>query len=418
MNGLLVSSSHLRSECEHMKRQRTGFTLVELLVVIAIIGILVGLLLPAVGAVRESMRTAQCQNNMRQFGIAAQAFSTQKQRLPTYTTFYGLFPGGPDPANPGLGAVPAHVKVGGYGIPLLPHLDQQALFDRWSTAKYPVISNAAGPTAPNGSGFGWNPNSCPTIPVFQCPSNTVRNGSLGANSYVCNTGSVDSGFDRTGNPLTNVIDSPGAGAAFVFARSENKNNGVFKIGFPTSSTTAPFVAGNKMTMEDIRDGQSQTALYGENIQAFSWYRPGFLNGPDLANYSGQDLNWAAGFSQDGSVSLAQAYYRGKFTTGMVWHFQDEQIGPAVTPIHKINGEGSNAGSDRIDVLRMSFGNCRSLARPSSMHPELVNVTMADGAVKPVSETIDYRVYQAMLTPYGVKSNVPFPEFVLTNQLGE
>jgi hypothetical protein len=376
------------------------------------------------------MRTAQCQNNMRQFGIAAQAFSTQKQRLPTYTSFYGLFPGGADPANPGLGAIPAHVKVSGFGVPLLPHLDQQALFDRWSTAKYPVISTT-GPTAPNGSGFGWNPNSCPTIPVFQCPSNTVRNGSLGANSYVCNTGSVDSGLDRNGNPLTNVIDSPGTpGAAFVFARSENNSNGVFKIGFPTASTTAPFVAGNKMTMEDIQDGQSQTALYSENIQAFSWYRPGFLNGPDLANLSGQDLNWGAGYSQDGSVSLAQAYYRGKFTNGMVWHRQDPSppevavanpgYGPvsAVTPVHKINGEGSNAGSDRIDVLRMNFGNCRNLARPASMHPELVNVTMADGAVKPVSETIDYRVYQAMLTPHGVKSNVPFPEFVLTNQLGE
>ena len=55
--------------------KKRGFTLVELLVVIAIIGLLVAMLLPALAAAREAARNATCKNNLRQFGIALQAFA-------------------------------------------------------------------------------------------------------------------------------------------------------------------------------------------------------------------------------------------------------------------------------------------------------------------------------------------------------
>jgi prepilin-type N-terminal cleavage/methylation domain-containing protein/prepilin-type processing-associated H-X9-DG protein len=119
-------------------RRSGGFTLVELLVVIAIIAVLIALLLPAVQSAREGARRAQCENNLKQIGIA----------LHSYHNVHLTFPRG------GWAATSANLS---WSAAILPHLGEQTVFDLLNPkAAYTASSNlAAGQTV---------------LPEFLCPT--------------------------------------------------------------------------------------------------------------------------------------------------------------------------------------------------------------------------------------------------------
>src|SRR5262249_49395160 len=137
--------------------RRSGFTLIELLVMIAIIAVLIGLLLPAVQKVREAANRMSCQNNLKQFGLAAQNYASSYNVLPP-----GWF--GPVPNETG---VSENFQFCGHIPLLLPFMEQDNLF-KSIQQDYLLLVNGAIAT-PQQTVKLFDPNVA-TKPWFETPT--------------------------------------------------------------------------------------------------------------------------------------------------------------------------------------------------------------------------------------------------------
>lgn len=372
-----------------MTRLRSrGFTLVELLVVIAIIGILVGLLLPAVQAARESARRTQCSNNLKQIALATMAFEGVNKRFP------GLiepFPGG---------------KVGSWVLMLAPELEQQELRDLWDDPRQ-VWSDVREPTTRN---------FYPKIQVTVCPSDIISTADIvestfATNSYVANAGfypfsprivppaPVDPrDFEKIDKSMG--YDSE-LGPDYNSKHSQQPHNGVFHIvmGKVTSvmlashGTDATPVIGSvpASKMANIRDGLSQTLGFSENLQATDWGNTGVRDAVS-----------------DNILSPTNNSPRVKL--GMVYLYRDEDIsssGVGRRPLANRALAENYIGGDKYST---AVG--PETARPSSMHSGVVNVTMLDGSVRTLRDRLDYTVYSALLSPFTKMSHMPMSNYQL------
>ena len=244
--------------------KRKGFTLVELLVVIAIIGILIGMLLPAVQVVRESARRTQCINNLRQLGVAAY----------NYESTIGTFP----PAklaetnaadeNEAWRRLTAHQQTGCL-VAMLPYLDQsnmlELLHDIADDRKIDLSTGyPSGFIAWRGNADGIAAGLTNRLSVFVCPSDTERNTSQAIMAYHYgrnNTGIRSTWFsvDGVSPEVTNY--SPNIGALPITKDHTGP--------FADQGLHGPMRNREADAVEQIKDGASNTILFGESLGRIS-----------------------------------------------------------------------------------------------------------------------------------------------------
>ncbi len=210
-------------------RRVRGFTLVELLVVIAIIGILVALLLPAVQSARESARTTQCKNHLKQISLASHNFHDTNNKFPN------------------ADAPPSTLSGGSFFVWILPHIEAGNSFAQWDFTK-------------TGSDPINQVVSKQKISFYLCPSSPLRRDVPGSSTdsnrapghYAVSMGSND--YD------------PYAAAS----GGQSTVNGAI-----TYSDTIE----KRTCFHDLLDGSSNTFMVGETAYNLPDYL--FSSGPDV-----------------------------------------------------------------------------------------------------------------------------------------
>jgi len=329
---------------------------VELLVVIAIIGILVGLLLPAVQAAREAARRMQCTNNIRQLGLAAHNHESALKFLP--------------PAYRGqqIGGAPGYFDLWGTLALLTPYLEQTSVYNSIDLSK--TMYQLTSP-------FGIQaPLACQTrVPTFICPSD--KGESVCSNAY---------GIVGELTPTN-----------YAFCLGTGTTTG--RTGWRGSPWDADgvFFAQSKVRMTDIKDGTSNTIgaserILGEGGEATTVATRADIKPQTMFVHPGAETNDA-----NCGSTLRTNFSQRRMYTWVAGEPRCTSYNHYYAPNDKINPD-CVANFTGTDPVARSSGHGLSTAR--SRHTGGVNAWYCDGSVRFVSDSVNMTIWQALATRTG------------------
>jgi prepilin-type N-terminal cleavage/methylation domain-containing protein len=325
--------------------RRGAFTLIELLVVIAVIAMLAVLLIPAVQWSRSAARLARCRGNLRQLGIALNA----------YQAAAGVFPFGVGADGDGAIATYTSASNRRYSMhsQLLPYVDLAVLFNALNFAVPPFFPDANGvPESEDGPGANFTVAEV-WVDVFVCPSdfNRMPSWPWGQVNYRSCTGSTWS---------ARVSDG-------MFGQS------------------------TRIGPADVRDGLSNTAAMSERLRGHDDYQNVDVKSDQFRLAApwteAAFTEWCATLSDAEAIALPKHY--SSATAGLTWlegNMSWTRYNHVLTPGHKtcVNGVTWNG-------VIMTAG---------SRHDGGVGLLLGDGSVRFVKETVSPPIWRALGTIAG------------------
>lgn len=343
-------------------RQRPAFTLIELLVVIAIIAVLMGLLLPAVQRVREAANRSQCQNNLKQIGLAMHSFHDQ----------YRVLPQNHRPRS----AAAATVRERWF-TRILPFLEQGAIYSQYdASSNWDSTPSTSPPVAP-----GYPGNLTLTsefLAIAQCPSapNDTR---LDYDPQAHG----DAGWATPNTPIVAVTDyagSYGIHPSFIAANSGIPS--IASISNPYGVITNNVGASSApIRLTDILDGTSNTIAVVESAgRPYLYNQGGILQGTDLTVHGVNGGGWARPASEFwliGFQDAAGTIPGGPHTVNAANGVDTGGVFPLKVPSPALGTDGSG----------QIFG----------FHGSLASVLLADGSVRSIDQSISPAVIAALIT---------------------